>query len=144
MTLAIKSPLSGLSSINFSSTKLASPAFALTLPAFIRNHYRVSENHVTRFTFFVHEDYIPRFALVRGLLEFNRGAAFSFVYNKASASFDVEVRTADVAALLDLLAIVNSQLERELTFKSALREVIAFEKEYRIRKAKVYGGLMLG
>lgn len=143
MTLALKSSLGDLSSINFSSKNISAPALALEVPGFIRNHYRLTYNNKTRFTFFVREEFRSHFALLRGLIEFNRGNRFSFLYNREAASLDVDVATEDVQSLLDFLHSIHSNLEGEIAFKSALKKVISFEREYRKLQAKVYAGIFV-
>jgi hypothetical protein len=143
MTLALKSPLGDLSSINFSTKNISAPALALEVPAFIRNHYRLTYNNKTRFTFFIREEYRRHFALLRGLIEFNRGNRFSFLYNREAASLDIDVLTEDVQPLIDFLHSIQSNLEGEIAFKSALKNVISFEREYRKLQAKVYAGIFI-
>lgn len=141
MTLALKSVHGALPSIEFSYKNISTPVLGIDLPAFIQNHHRLTHGNRTKVTFFVRRAYSPHFALLRGLIDFTRGTRFTFNYNRVAGSFDTEVDNEDLHALIAFLKDVNELVNREFAFRSALRQVISFEKEYQKQRAKRYAGI---
>lgn len=141
MTVALKSAHGALPSIEFNSKNISAPVLGIDLPVFIHNHYRLTHGNRTKVTFFVQRAYSPHFALIRGLIDFTRGTRFVFNYNRVAGSFDTEVDTEDLHSLITFLKDVNELANREFAFRSALRQVISFEKEYQKERAKRYAGI---
>lgn len=123
-------------------TKLPEPSkLASAEGAFYSNTSWLSYGDKVKLSFAINEAYLSHFVLIKGLLEFHRPAAFSISYNKADKSFDV-VTSASVLHVKDevskYLRQISVWLEQEISFRSQLKEMISFERDYRARLAKVY------
>jgi hypothetical protein len=76
--------------------------------------------------------------LSKGLLEFHRSTDFVFDYNRIDRSFHVSVKLEHLESLQKFLSNVSVWLDEELYFRSALKEIIAFEKSYKSKMQEVY------
>ncbi|HTF18847.1 MAG TPA: hypothetical protein VK658_12285 [Chryseolinea sp.] len=97
-----------------------------------------------KFSFAVTESYRAHFILIKGLLEFHRAPEFVFSFNKQDNTFEVTSVFAGISQPLDelnkFLKKIAVWLDQELSFKRQLKEMMAFEREYRAKLAKVYSG----
>lgn len=82
------------------------------------------------------------FVLLKGLIEFHRPKNFLFKYDKAERSIEADVHEGDYAALKKFLANINHWLNKELGFRSALKDALAFEARYKAERAAVYGSVL--
>jgi hypothetical protein len=81
------------------------------------------------------------FALIKGLIDFHRRKDFIFTFNRVEKSIEVEVALVHEESLAQFLEEVYASLERELKFKAALKQVIAFEKKLKEESRSVYNAL---
>ena len=86
----------------------------------------------------VDESHRQHFILFKGLLEFHRSAGFVFSFNKQDGTFDVTTSAQQEAELNVYLRKISAWIGQELAFKRRLKEMLAFEREYRAKLAKVY------
>jgi hypothetical protein len=97
-----------------------------------------------KFSYVVKDSYRSHFVLIKGLLEFHRSPAFVFSFNRQEGTFDVTLSTNRLSQPLDefnrFLRKIAAWLDQELSFKRQLKEMRAFEQEYRAKLAKVYEG----
>lgn len=82
--------------------------------------------------------YAPHFILVKGLLEFHRPKDFRFVFNVDEKSFEIDIKVSQLGFLEVFLDKIYTWLNRELAFKSVLKQVVAFEKRYKTESEKLY------
>jgi hypothetical protein len=99
-------------------------------------------NDRIRLTFFISEKYKARFALVRGIVEFNRTKAFSFLYNKTEKMVECDISIDELASLQKFLQRVLQWTEQEVAFKKMLKHVIDFENQSKKVSERVYGQWM--
>lgn len=88
--------------------------------------------------FHVKTTYTPHFILLKGLLEFHRPKDFRFVFNVGEKSFETDIKISQLGFLEDFLDKVHTWINRELAFKSLLKQVVAFEKRYKTESEKWY------
>lgn len=101
-----------------------------------------SYGHRLRFHFIPGAEHAPHFALIRGLMEFNRPKELSFVYHVAAKSFEIDIDSAYEDTLQALLSQVDTLLVKELAFRRKLKAVIAFEQRYQREKDEVYASFL--
>lgn len=93
-------------------------------------------------SFNVKDSYRAHFVLIKGLLEFHRSSSFAFTFDKKEGTFDVTTTVSGADQPLDelgrFLKKIGTWLDQELSFRKQLKDMIAFEKEYRNRLALVY------
>ncbi|MEJ1238711.1 hypothetical protein WBG78_11305 [Chryseolinea sp. T2] len=80
------------------------------------------------------------FVLIKGLLEFHRLPEFVFAYNKEERTFDATISKVNQAELIRFLGKVTTWINQEFSFRTHLKGMISFEREYREKLAKVYTG----
>jgi hypothetical protein len=78
------------------------------------------------------------FALVKGLIEFCRGAKFAVDFDSAARTFTVDIALRDSNAFNQLLTEVNERFEKEIAFKECLKKLIDFEARYRQEAEALY------
>ena len=96
-----------------------------------------------KLSFAVKEAYRTHFILIKGLLEFHRTPAFVFSFNKQDGTFEVTTGSAGISPPNDInkfLKKIAAWLDQEISFKRHLKDMMAFEREYRAKLAKVYAG----
>jgi hypothetical protein len=91
-----------------------------------------------KISFSVAARYAAHFILIKGLLEFHRAPEYTIAFRKSDATFEVTTAVQHLPRLNKFLAKVAVWLDQELSFKAQLKEVLAFEQEYRAKLAKVY------
>lgn len=102
---------------------------------------QLSYGDKVKLSFSVKEAYRAHFTLIKGLLDFHRAPAYTFTFDKTEGTFDVVTGTGATLAIEELyrfLSKIATWLDQELSFKKQLKEMIAFEREYRAKLAKVY------
>ncbi len=109
--------------------------------SFIKSASVFAYSNRIRITLSVNGD-AREFALLKGLLEFHRLRHFQFTYDRDARLVEADVNEADFAALKDYLLNTGSLLRKEKVFKSALKQVMAFEEKYRSESARVYNSLI--
>jgi hypothetical protein len=95
-----------------------------------------------RISLIVSDGYKQRFALVKGLIEFHRVAAFSFKYHSIEKLIEADIPVELAEELEEFLFNVLQWTKHELAFKERLKQVLKFEREYKSLAACVYDGLM--
>lgn len=93
-------------------------------------------------SFGLRQPYAAHYVLSKGLLEFHRSTDFVFDYNRSDRSFHVSVKIDHLGKLHKFLDNVSVWLDEELYFRSALKEIIAFEESYRSKMQEVYSKTM--
>ena len=96
----------------------------------------------SRFRFDISAGHASHFALIRGLIEFNRPKELNFVFHSETKSFETDIESSHREQLDTLIPLVNTLLLKELRFKNKLKEVIRFEAHYRKEKEKVYSSFL--
>jgi hypothetical protein len=95
-------------------------------------------------SYVVSDAYRSHFILIKGLLEFHRAAAYAFSFNRQDGTFEVTLSTGRLSNPLEeltrFLKKINAWLDQELSFKRQLKEMRAFEQEYRAKLAAIYAG----
>jgi hypothetical protein len=89
-------------------------------------------------SFALRQPYAAHYVLSKGLLEFHRSTDFVFDYNRIDRSFHVSIRIEYLESLRKFLGNISIWLDEELYFRSALKEIIAFEKTYKSKMEEVY------
>lgn len=107
---------------------------------FYRPTSKLKYSDRVKISFAVADAYRNDFITIKGLLEFHRTPDLVFSYNKSEGSFDVTTAWLDHKELFKFLRKISVWLDQELSFKRQLKEMMAFEREYRARMATVYAG----
>jgi hypothetical protein len=108
--------------------------FSKVAPLFYKNRLRL--------TFFVSDEYRSRYALLRGIIEFHRPKAFTFLYNRTDKILECDITVHQANALHEFLGSVLQLIECEVKFKEVLKQVIDFEDQCKRISGSVYGSLM--
>lgn len=82
------------------------------------------------------------FVLLKGLIEFHRPKNFLFSYDRAGKNIEADVHETDYQAFRNFLANVNLWLKNELSFRTALKNALAFEAKYKAERATVYASFV--
>jgi len=95
-----------------------------------------------KLSYVINESYKAHFVLIKGLIEFHRSPGNSFSFDRQAGTFDITLSSASstLEDLTKFLRKIAVWLDQELSFKKQLKEMIAFEREYRAKVAKVYAG----
>jgi len=129
-------------SIHNSETTEAPSAIVATSELFQGAYYRATSqlkySDRLKVSLSVDESHRQHFILIKGLLEFHRSAGFVFSFNKRDGTFDVTTSAQQEAELNVYLRKISAWIGQELAFKRRLKEMLAFEREYRAKLAKVY------
>jgi hypothetical protein len=111
---------------------------------FYKSETQLKYGDKVKLSFSVKETYRTHFVLIKGLLEFHRPPGFVFAYNKQEGTFEVTTSSAGISQPLEslnkFLRKVAAWLDQEISFKRQLKDMMAFEREYRAKLAKVYAG----
>jgi hypothetical protein len=117
---------------------------AISDGTFYRSETQLKYGDKVKLSFSVKETYRTHFILIKGLLEFHRPPGFVFSYNKQESTFEVTASSAGILQPLEslnkFLRKVAAWLDQEISFKRQLKDMMAFEREYRAKLAKVYAG----
>ena len=89
-------------------------------------------------SFGLRQPYAAHYVLTRGLIEFHRSKDYVFDYNRSDRTFHVSVSVNEVDKLHQFLNNIAVWLGEEIYFKSALKQIIAFEENYKLKMAEVY------
>jgi hypothetical protein len=91
-----------------------------------------------RLSFSIAEEFNPRYAMIRGLIEFHRSKHFSFQYNIKQRTIEIDTDESQLPELQLFLNNVSLWLQQELQFKNTLRMILQFEDEYKLKSAAMY------
>lgn len=122
------------------------PLNELVLPdgAFYKSESQLRYGDKVKFSFSIKDTYRSHFILIKGLLEFHRAPEFVFSFNKHDGTFDVATPSSGISQPLEelnrFLKKIATWLDQEISFKKQLKDMMAFEHEYRAKLAKVYAG----
>src|SRR5690606_4572404 len=83
-------------------------------------------------------EFVKHFILIRGLFEFSRPGSIKLVANIQTRSFDVEVSHLELEYFLSYVNIIADSFKKEMRFKNALRQVIAFEENIKKQQEHLY------
>lgn len=122
--------ISGESRLSDINTFLENKLFSTVTPLFYRERLRI--------TLEVSEYFKSKMALIRGVVEFNRSSRFLFKYDLNKRTIETDIHPANVDALKSFFIDVLKLIEDEIRFKKALKDVIAFETEYKRLSTNVY------
>jgi hypothetical protein len=125
--------VSGEPTLSDSSTFSENRLFSMVTPFFYRERLRI--------TFEVSENFKNEMALIRGIVEFNRSSRFLFRYDLNKRTIETNIHPANVDALKSFFTDVLKLIEDEIQFKKVLKDVIAFENEYKRLSTNVYAVL---
>jgi hypothetical protein len=125
--------VSGEPSLSDVNTFLENKLFSTVTPLFYRERLRI--------TLEVSEYFKSKMALIRGIVEFNRSSRFLFRYDLNKRTIETDIHPANVDALKSFFTDVFKLIEDEIQFKKALKDVIAFENEYKKLSTNVYAVL---
>lgn len=89
-------------------------------------------------SFSIAEEFNPRYAMIRGLIEFHRSNHFSFQYNIKQRTIEVDTDESQLPELQLFLINVSIWLQQEIQFKHTLRMILHFEDEYKLKSAAMY------
>lgn len=85
--------------------------------------------------------YHDHFALLRGLLEFNRPKRISVSFNNSERTFELFVGTEQAAAVTEYLELILKLLIQEIKFKKSLKAILRFEESIRVEQSRLYRDL---
>jgi hypothetical protein len=125
--------VSGEPTLSYSNTFSENRLFSTVTPLFYREKLRI--------TFEVSENFKNKMAMIRGIVEFNRSSRFLFRYNLKKRTIETDIHPASVGELNSFFDTVLKITEDEIRFKKVLKDVIAFEKEYKRLSTNVYAVL---
>lgn len=91
-----------------------------------------------RLTLTLRAPYATHFVLAKGLLEFHRSKDFLFTFNRNERTIDVGIHNRDIKKLQEFLLQVTLWLDKEIQFKSVLKDVLKFERTYKEKMKEVY------
>ena len=112
------------------------------LPAFVKSSRQLEYNDKVHLSFEVIERFQPYYILIKGLIDFHRPKELFFSFDRVGSSFEVKVSNQDALKVIGFLQNVHSWLVQEVQFKTALKKVIAFEKQYNADRQALYGSLL--
>jgi hypothetical protein len=95
-----------------------------------------------RITLFIAQEYLHRFVLIKGLIEFHRDVAYVFNYDAREKVVEADIPVELLDRLTGFFNNILLWTTQELSFKARLKQAIAFEREYKKLSGVVYGGLM--
>jgi hypothetical protein len=142
MTLAVRKPLTANTNILSLNTANESKPLNLDLPMFIQTSQQFSYNDRIRVIFNISDEWKQHFILIKGLIEFSRGQNFSFTYDKTTGSLQTDFHVENANLLENFLKGIEAWLVKEVTFRKALKDVLAFEEHYKKRSALVYSAII--
>jgi len=119
---------------------LAQEAPALFTGAFFRATSQLTYGQRVKISFAVTEAHYQNFILIKGNLEFHRSPDMVISYNRSEGTFDVTTGRQNQQELNKFLGKISAWLDQELSFKRQLKQMMAFEHEYRAKLATVYAG----
>lgn len=91
-----------------------------------------------RLTLTLRAPYTKHFVLAKGLLEFHRSKDFLFTFNREEKTIDVSIHNKDIQKLGDFLLQISLWLNKEIQFKSVLKDILTFERIYKEKMKEVY------
>lgn len=91
-----------------------------------------------RITLTLRAPYETHYVLVKGLLEFHRLKDFLFTFNRNERTIDVGIHKKDIKKLHEFLFQVSLWLDKEIQFKSVLKDILKFERVYKEKMKEVY------
>ncbi len=89
----------------------------------------------------VSEEFSSDFALVRGLIEFNRPRHLAFEYNQELRTVEADIRSNRLGELEQFLSLVFDLMVRERRFRGDLKRAIEFENRSRLERERIYANL---
>jgi len=100
-------------------------------------------NDRARFSLEVRDEYKNDFALIRGLIEFQRPKELTFTYDRGQrlVRSDIDAKHADL--LQTFLKSVFASLRYERQFRIALKIALDFERRYTLERDSIYGMLQI-
>lgn len=87
------------------------------------------------------DDLTSNFILLKGLFEFGNASAFAISADKATQTFELEIKSTNAEHVVNVLETIFNWLVKEINFKSKLKEVIRWEQRIREEQNLAYSGL---
>ncbi len=100
--------------------------------------YQSRDDEQLHISYRVREKYVPQFILIRGLIEFHRPAELQFAYDRENNTFEAIFQERHLNTLNRFLERVAVWVDQEISFKTHLKQILAFEDEYRARLNAIY------
>ena len=88
------------------------------------------------------DEHANNFVLLRGMFEFSRPKAISFVGNAKDRTFQIEISESQRDYLISYLETILGWFIKEIQFKKTLSAIIKFEENVKRQQAILYGNAM--